>query len=365
VRIGIDGHWVGEASGVSTYCRNIFERLPASLPAGDFSIATSSPQGLPSERVLPARSAYFWEQVTFPAFLRRGRARLAFLPDWRAAYFLPRPYVLTLHDITSLTHPEAMKGTRRARLAPVYRHWLRRIIRGARRIITVSHYSKASILGRFPELRDRVEVIHNGLGAGFGIEPDRERLARFRRERLGFEEPYVLSVGRIDYTKNLPFLCRAFLASPVSRDYRLVLCGRRVNAHLDEVKAFLASADPDGRVRIVTDATGAELPLVYNAASLLVHPSLSEGFGLTLLEAMACGLPVLSADNTSLPEVMGGVDGLYPTDDGSALRAKMEKALGDSAWREGLVRAGLENVKRFSWDRSAEETARVLAECAE
>lgn len=364
VSIAVDGHWVGDASGVATYCRNIFERLPRYLPPDGFVIATSSRQGMPCERVLPSSSNYYWEQVLFPSFLRGNPVKVAFLPDWRAAYFFPKPYVLTLHDVTSLTHPHFMRNTRRGKLAPLYRHWLKRIVRDARKIITVSRYSKDSILEFFPDLGDRIEVVHNGLGKEFLPLGNREPLERFRKSRLGFEDPYILSVGRIDYSKNLIFLCRAFLESPLSREFRLVLCGRKVNAYFDVLMAYLASADARKRVHLVTDATGEELPLLYNDASLLVHPSVSEGFGLTLLEAMACGLPVLASDNTSLPEVMGKVDGLFATNDTEALRSKMEKALGDSGFREGLVRDGLENVKRFSWDDCAARTARVLAECS-
>jgi len=133
-----------------------------------------------------------------------------------------------------------------------------------------------------------------------------------------------------------------------------------VNAHYEEVAGFLKERDPHGRVVILSGASSEDLKTLYQGAALFVFPSLSEGFGLPVLEAMACGVPVLAADNTSLPEIMGKVDGLFDAGDAAALAARMESALGDGSYRRGLIEAGTLNVARFSWDRCARETVRTL-----
>lgn len=356
MKITFDGHWLGGFSGISTYSRRIFECLPGLLGPNEYSILTRSHQGAPNETTLPARNDYVWEQITLPLHLVRSKPDVVFFPDWRNGIIQTRPYVVTLHDLTFFTHPHLYSGTKRMRLLPLYRCWLDRVLFGACRILTVSEYSRKTILSFYPALESRVYVIYNGIDSHFSLPSTPTALEDFRRDRLGFNEPYLLNVGRIDYNKNLIFLCRVFLESEACRKHHLVLCGKRVNSHYDEVVSFLKEKDVDGRVHIISGIDHTELYLLYRAAAVFVMPSLSEGFGLPLLEAMAAGTPVLSADNTCLPEIMGNVDGLFDATNPSTLKARLELALWDTDYRKKLINAGTENIKRFSWERCAADT---------
>jgi glycosyltransferase involved in cell wall biosynthesis len=358
MRIAFDGHWMGETGGVSTYCRRIFAHIPNRFQPEEYLIATSRPLSVPGEVVLPATSAYIWEQVSFPLHLLKNKVDLAYFPDWRNGAFIPRPYVVTLHDLTFFTHSEYFKKTRRHRLLPLYRLLLGRTLQRARKIITVSHYSKQVIASYYPNLENRIEAIHNGVSERFSPS-EASALDAFRNARK-LDRPFFLTVGRIDFHKNLIFMAKTFLESKVLKDHLLVLCGSRVNNCYTELVAFLTVNDPEERVRILSDISGDELPLLYGAAELFILTSVSEGFGLTLLEAMACGTPVLAADNTSIPEVVGQGGVLFKTGDAGEFQEKMETIARDVAMRKGLIQAGVFNLKRFSWTASADKTMDIL-----
>jgi glycosyltransferase involved in cell wall biosynthesis len=187
---------------------------------------------------------------------------------------------------------------------------------------------------------------------------DREAARRAVAERFGLRGPFVLAVGVLQPRKNLPRLIRAFGRVAREAPHALALVGKPGWAH-EELKRAVAASGLGSRVKFTGYVPDADLPVLYNAAELFVYPSLYEGFGLPPLEAMACGTPVVTANVTSLPEVVGDAAlAVDPTDE-LALADAIGRALTDEALRERLRTAGLAHAALFSWERTAALTLQV------
>jgi glycosyltransferase involved in cell wall biosynthesis len=174
------------------------------------------------------------------------------------------------------------------------------------------------------------------------------------RARYGIgEEPFILAVGTLQPRKNYVRLIQAFAALPGS-ELRLVIAGGR-GWLFDEIFSEVERLGLGGRVIFPGFAVDDDLPALYSAASVLAYPSTYEGFGLPILEAFACETPVVTSTASSLPEVAGDAALLVPPADVEALSSALRRAVEDAALRRQLVAAGLERVKRFSWEKSARQ----------
>jgi glycosyltransferase involved in cell wall biosynthesis len=205
----------------------------------------------------------------------------------------------------------------------------------------------------------KITVLLSGVNERFRPVADPAALRALRaRYNLG-DAPFVLAVGTVQPRKNYPLLVRAFRRVADRHPHRLVIAGGK--GWMPE--ALLAEIDRQGlgdRVVLTGFVDDADLPALYSSADLHAFPSLYEGFGLPLLEAMACGTPVLSSNASSLPEVARGPNGgdaavLLPPDDETAWAQAMLKVIEDPAERDRLVAAGHEQARRFSWTRSARQ----------
>ncbi len=280
-----------------------------------------------------------------------------------SAFYLPPtrriPSVATFHDLAFLRHPGT--GTPGLRLD---REHVERWARRARRVIAVSEATARDVreLLRVPEAK--VVTIHNG----FDPHPFMEGSARedaAALSRLGITRPYLLHVGTVEPRKNHATLLSVLDLLEASRpDLTLVLAGRRGWRAGAEVAA-IERAQERGRARWLGPLGLDVVSSLYRCAEALVFPSLYEGFGFPLLEAMAASTPVVCSRNSSLEEV-GGDAPLYVDDarDAPAFRAAVERILDDADLRDLHVARGLENVRRFSWERAARRTAEVYREVA-
>jgi len=248
--------------------------------------------------------------------------------------------VVTLHDLAYHHHPETF-GT----LARHYLKWHHeRAARHADRIIAVSHHARRDMIDTLGISNDRVSVVYHGVGNGFRDGPDAE-------DSPGLAEPYLLSVGTIQRRKNLDILVRAAAElRKEGRDFTLAIAGRRGWKTVEFDRACR-----DTPVRLLGVVPEMDLPALYRGAAAFVQPSSYEGFGLTALEAMACGAPVVAADAGSLPEVVGDAGLLVPVRDVDALRGALEKILDHPELAAEMRAAGLDRASRFTWDQSAVE----------
>jgi glycosyltransferase involved in cell wall biosynthesis len=307
------------------------------------------------DRVHTLRRDLWWTQYAVLAAAKRGGAGLLHVPLLVGPVHGRLPLILTMHDLAVLRSPE--------QFTPWFRNYARVLLpvlaRRVARIITVSHASRLDILERLDVAEERVVAIHNGVGPEFYPRPTDDEHARRVRLRYGLPDAFVLTVGSIEPRKNLVRLLEA-IHSLRETDARLHLVHAGAPGWLaTDVPAALDALGLRDRVSFVGYVASEDLPVVYSLARLFVYPSLFEGFGLPVLEAMACGVPVITSSVASLPEVAGDAARLVdPTSVGEIAHA-ITKVWSDESMRVDLSRRGIERAKLFSWERTARETLSV------
>lgn len=367
-------------TGVGVYTRELILRLPRVDPATRYEAwYLNARRALRpwrwSRRSLPPVPNLREKWTAFPAqtferlSLRYELPRLEWFTDFDVVFapnFVPPPtrsrhLVLTIHDLAFRRFPEtAPLATRR---------WLQRLDRAlkqAAEVIVPSEATRTDLLELYPVKPDRVTVIHHGVDRE-RIRPSSEEEVERTRERYGVEGRYLLFLGGLEPRKNLPRLVRAYARSGV--DAKLVIAGASVSWNpegRDELESALAGAGEEVRKRIVlTGYLGTrEKTALLTGAEALAFPSLYEGFGFPLLEAMACHTPALTSNVSSLPEVAGDAALLVDPLDEEAIADGIGRLVADAAFRHRLIQAGNARVKGFSWETSARKHAEVLHRAA-
>lgn len=269
-------------------------------------------------------------------------------------YLLPRGLrnvrtVVTFHDMTFFLMPELYSPAKKY----FFQWMIRDAIRGADCIVATSRTTREDILKLFGEqYRNKVQQVYSGINGDFQPVRHRERLKQIRAELQA--EKIVLFVGTLEKRKNLPMLLQAFrgLIHNGHPDARLVLAGQRENATSQMLKNIDALSLKDS-VIYSGYFPEPQLPALYSAASLVVYPSRYEGFGFPVLEAMACGTPVLTSNNSGMKELAGNEFIQIAPNDVSAWTKKMHTVLSDAQLRRELVDYGLNRVRQFSWHDTA------------
>jgi glycosyltransferase involved in cell wall biosynthesis len=294
-----------------------------------------------------------WEQAVLP------RQLAALKPDLLhgLAYALPvgwsGPSVVTVYDLSFLRFPRTFKAANRIYLAATTRATARR----ARRILTISEHARRDIVRLLGVPEQRVDVTYPAAEERFRLLPSAE-IQAFRLAR-GLPEAFVFSVGTLEPRKNLIGLLHAYarLKAPRPPLYVAGGSGWRFSPIFDTVQRLGLLDD----VHFLGFVPEDELPLWYNAARLFVFPSVYEGFGLPVLEAMSCGTPVITSSAASLPEVAGQAAVLVEPQDTERLADEMERVFDDPQMRTELRAAGRIQASRFSWRTMTDQTVASYA----
>lgn len=301
------------------------------------------------------RGGRLWTHIHLARALRRSPVDLLFVP----AHVIPivhPPSVVTIHDLGYLDRADDHPARQRLMLDATTR-WN---LRAARRVIVPSAFTASDIAARFPRVESKIDVVPHGVSADFG--PRSAESIGDTLNRLGVKAPYVLSVGTIQPRKDYPTLAEAVaIHNRYSADIplHLVVVGRPgwlVERVLDHVEPFREAA----RLSILTTVEDADLPALYSGAFAYVQSSRFEGFGMPILEAMACGAPVICADSSSLPEVAGAAGMLFETGNAQDLADRLSLLRRRPDTRVTLARRGIDRAKRFNWSRAADATLDVL-----
>ena len=310
------------------------------------------------EIVLPGRSplARLWrEHVLLPLACKRERVELLHCPKSAVPFFSPCPVVVTLHDLIPLTHPETEKLAARI-------YWRIQIPVAARRssyIITDSEFARGEIMAMFGTPADRISAVM------LGFNPEMiERKTAGDKERVsakyGLPERYILYVGTIQPRKNIQTLVEAF--NLLKRDHAiphsLVIVGRKGWLYND-LFARIRELGLENDVIFTGFVPDEELPAIYDGADVFSYLSFFEGFGLPPLEAMACGVPIVVSNTTSLPEVVGDAGIAVGPHDVAAVADAIFGILNDPQLAAAFRERGMERSALFSWEHCARETLAI------
>ncbi|MAG36713.1 MAG: glycosyl transferase family 1 [Dehalococcoidia bacterium] len=307
-------------------------------------LASTWPTSRPAVRML-------WEQLVLPWAAWRHRLDVLHCPLNVLPLAATVPCVVTVHDLSFERFPGRFHPVKQRYLAAFTRLSARR----AGHILTDSASTRDDITRFYGVPTERMSVVYPGVDADFAPIRDAHVLEEFRR-RYGLEGPYILYLGTLEPRKNVDRLVRSFAAlvaegGPRFR-HRLVLVGGKGW----DYQAIFRAIEEEGiadRVLAPGYVPRAEQPLWYNAADLFVYPSEFEGFGFPVLEAMACGVPVITTRASSLPEVVGDAGHLVPPSDEAALTAAMADLLSRPEEVEALGAAGIIQAAHFTWERAA------------
>ena len=334
------------ATGTETYTRELCRRLPAASPDISWRFYASRPGrgGLGVDvMVLPLQRA--WSQVRLPIALASERPALLFVPGHVVPFAWLGPSVTTVHDLAFEIHPEAYGYAERAYLRATTAWAVAR----CKLLIAPSESTRQDLIERYGASPERVRVVP--LGIANPVKPPK---STHLLEQLGVDGTFVLQVGRIESRKNQ---ASALAAVEQLDGVTLVLAGPA----RDSALASKLAGSP--RCRVLGKVGQETLELLYDRAAAVLVPSLYEGFGLPVLEAMARGKVVVAAKVSSLPEV-GGEAALYFPDpkDPAGIASVLRAALGDQELRETLSAAARKRAAMFTWERTAKEVARVIEE---
>ena len=258
------------------------------------------------------------------------------------------PQVVTVHDLTLLTNPEWHEANKVR-----YFGWaLRRAVRAARRVLCVSATTARDLAERLEVAPWRIDVTR----LGTDLRPAGEAEVAALRRRLRLDGPYLLGLGTVEPRKDLPTLVRAFASLAGELPHRLVLAGL-AGWGQGTLAAAVAETGVADRVLLTGYLPEADKAALFTGADVFAYPSRYEGFGLPVLEAMACGTPVVTTTGGSLPEVAGDAALLVDPGDPAALAAALAKLAGDPAAGQAAAARGRARAATFTWDRCAAETA--------
>ncbi len=303
-------------------------------------------------RRFPNRSA--WMQWTLPRDLEAVRPDVCHFTNSLAPLHAPCPIVITLHDMSLFVHTRLHPLKSQLFVRPI----IPAVARRAAAIITVSQHAKQEIVTGLHIPPEKVHVIYEAAARQYRVIDDAAELDRVR-SRYALTRPFVLYVGTIEPRKNLTRLVTAFAqAHRHCPDLELVLVGQLGWKYTSLLKV-IEDLNLGHAVRRLGYVPNDDLPALYNLARLLAFPSLYEGFGLPVIEAMACGTPVLTSNGSSLAEISASASCLINPLDVNDIAHGLICLVTDDALHANLRAAGLARAAQFSWQRAAAETVRV------
>ena len=330
------------------------EHLVAALRAGYPHVEIV--ERVPGRRSRGRFGKVWWEQAAWPVAARRSGAVLH-APHLAPPVAVPRA-IVTAHDAIAFVLPEYGAS----RLRRFHNRLTRAGLRRTRHVIAVSHWTQRDLTTVLGVPADRIHVVHNGIAASLTPTPDGRDAAI--RERYGLPARFALYLGALDARKNLGVLLRAWPNIWAATGAALAVVGRAPRSASPVYVDWFRRHRDAPWLHVIGEAPEEDKAGLYRSAAIFVFPSRAEGFGLDPLEAMACGVPVVASDATSIPEVLGDAAVFAAPDDVEGWRTSVADVLSDPNRAASLRDAGIARARGFTWERAAEATMAVYAKAA-
>lgn len=367
MRIAIDARMYGneQCTGIGTYIQKLTEALFRIDQENEYVMFMREPEYSkftpPTARVKKVLVTPRWysyaEQFLLPFQFMKEKFDLIHYPHFNSPVFFLKKSVCTIHDITPLFFPgHKMKSIIR-RLG--YKIVFNATLRKASQIIAVSESTKRGILENFNLPENKIKITYEGVDERFRIIEKNDIISETKR-KFGISQPYIFFIGVWRDHKNIETLIQAFniLKEKFGAPHQLVLGGRE-DLHYTKVREEIEKSPYKQDIITTGFISDNDLPILYNGATLFALPSFIEGFGIIAIEAQSCGCPVVSTNTTSMPEVLADSALFFDPRNANELADKMFQVINDDILRKTLIQKGLENVKRFSWEKCAKETLSV------
>ncbi len=303
-----------------------------------------------------------WEQIALPNALGNQRLDVLHCTANTAPLRASVPVVLTLHDIIFL-EKAVVGGTWYQRFGNVYRRWnVPRVVQRSARILTVSDFERQRIIEHLGVEPARVTTVHNAVSRQFRVITDAELLTRVRVQ-YALPERFIFFLGNPDPKKNVPNVLRALLLLKQRNELTMPLVMANVTtAYVQGVLAQIGGQALNNDIILCGYIPNTVLPVVYNLATVFLCPSLRESFGLPILEAMACGTPVLTASTSAMPEVAGEAALLADPSSPEDMAHQLHRLLTDATLCTDLCQRGLARASLFSWQNTAKQLIQIYSE---
>ena len=297
-----------------------------------------------------------WLQSWVPVKLVIDRIDLFHATNLIAPLFAACPVVVTIHDLSSLLYPGSHTLSHRIHMSLIPAS-----AKKARKIIVPSLSVKKELEEQLGVPQEKIAVIHEGVGEEFIIISDQVKLAKIK-QKYGLPDKYILYVGTLEPRKNVEKLIEGFNSARKNMEgYKLIIVGKR-GWQDQTIFNKVTALKLENEVVFLGYVPDEDLPALYNLAQAFVYPSLYEGFGLPVLEAMACGTPVITSNLSSLPEVAGEAGILIDPMNIEAIAEALQKVIAQKGLGADLRAKGLDRAKAFSWKVCAEKTLKVYQE---
>lgn len=356
MRIGLDNRAI-KFSGIGVYTRNLNERF----------VETGNYVSLYNDGLVVSRERFFKKYINFlkrilkeqlgmDIWFKKNSLELYHVPkNTGVPFFHNIPVVVTIHDIIPHVFPDKYLSNILERIW--YELAIRVSIHRSDKILTISNFSKEELIRYYDVDSSKIEIVYLAYNEAFRTIEETSMLNDVK-ERYRLNNKYILAIGGSEYRKNIQRLINVYLEN-FRDNYELIVVGGKWR-DIDLSKKYQGN-----NIRFITGVPEEDLIAIYNMASVFVFPSFYEGFGIPVLEGMACGVPVVTSNVSSMPEVGGDAAIYFNPYDEDDMAEKIKMVLDDKQLREEMISKGLEKVKEYSWEKCAKETLKVYEEVLE
>lgn len=363
IKIGIDVRKINDF-GIGTYIQNLVKYLLQLDKQNQYFLFFNHRDienySYPKERVVKlidnSPKYSLREHFSLSHQAKKYDLQLFHEPHYTLPYFLKCKKVVSIHDLIHLKFPQHLSGKKAYLYA---KFMIGQAVKKADKILAGSQNTKNDIMENFKTNGGKIEIVYYGVDEIFKSVKDQNLLENFRN-KYKLPGKYILYSGSLRKHKNLENALKAY-ARLKDKNYDLVLAGVGLQ-NQKVLEPLLKELKITEKVKIIPFIDYAQLVLLYNSAAVLFFPTLYEGFGLPILEAMACGIPVVSSNNSSIAEVTGAAAILVDPLSINEMSNSLDKVLGETSLRQRLASLGLERAKMFTWEKTAEKTLNIYQE---